>query len=59
MSRKEKEVVVRLSEADLRAVEYIGEFLGVDVHEDVEEIEKEAGEEDKCLSQTLIKSWQT
>lgn len=27
MSRKEKEVVVRLSEADLRAMEYIAEFI--------------------------------
>ncbi|MGN0656000.1 MAG: hypothetical protein ACI4KR_04345 [Ruminiclostridium sp.] len=42
MSRKEKEVVVRLSEADLRAVRYIGEMLG---EEGVEELEEKDGEE--------------
>ena len=41
MSRKEKEVVVRLSEADLRAVEYIGFFLGKEDLEEMEEGEKE------------------
>ena len=35
MSRKEKEVVVRLSEADLRAREYIREYFGVDVDEEI------------------------
>ena len=43
MSRKEKEVVVRLSEADLRAVGYIGEVLGREDLEETEEGEKEAG----------------
>ena len=41
MSRKEKEVVVRLSEADLRAVGYIRDFLE---REDLEETEE--GEEE-------------
>lgn len=42
MSRKEKEVVVRLREEDLRAVEYIREFLG---EEELEEAEEGDGEE--------------
>ena len=41
MSRKEKEVVIRLSEADLRAVEYIREMLGREEVEETKEGEKE------------------
>ena len=41
MSRKEKEVVVRLSERDLRAVEYIREFLEREDLEETKEGEKE------------------
>lgn len=41
MGRKEKEVVVRLSEADLRAVGYIREVLGKEDWEETEEGEKE------------------
>ena len=45
MGRKEKEVVVRLSEADLRAVGYIREYLGEEDVKESEEVEKEDGEE--------------
>ena len=41
MGRKEKEVVVRLSEADLRAMEYIRDFLEREDLEEIEEGEKE------------------
>ena len=41
MSRKEKEVVVRLSEADLRAMGYIRVFLEREDLEETEEGEKE------------------
>ena len=44
MGRKEKEVVVRLSEADLRAVGYIREYFGDNGKEKGEESE-EKGEE--------------
>ncbi len=37
LSRKEKEVVVRLNEVDLRAREYIREFLGKEYLEEMEE----------------------
>lgn len=41
MGRKEKEVFVRLSEADLRAVGYIRDFLERKDLEETEEGEKE------------------
>ena len=41
MGRKEKEVFVRLSEADLRAVGYIRDFLEREDLEETEEGEKE------------------
>ena len=44
MSRKEKDVVVRLSEADLRAMEYIGEMLRREELEETEEGEKEGND---------------
>ena len=44
MSRKEKEVVVRLSDVDLRAVRYIWEFLGEDVNEEINEGKNEEKE---------------
>ena len=40
MSRKEKEVFVRLSEADLRAVGYIRVFLEREDNEEMNEGEK-------------------
>ena len=45
MGRKEKEVVVRLSEADLRAEGYIRDFLEREDLEETEEGEEEDGED--------------